>query len=89
LKLFDPGKDGVNLKGKPPSFRLFVVFFEHVDIFSTEILPILHRLFDPFGFRDLVSEDFEESRFATADVSLNGKTELTGVGFRVDKVFGL
>lgn len=40
LQLFDSGKESINLECKSPSFRLCIVFFQHVDIFSSQVLPI-------------------------------------------------
>jgi hypothetical protein len=89
LELFDTSEDCVYLERETPSFGLFVVLFKHVDIFSTEVLPIFDWLFDPFGFRNVLSEDFKEGRFSASDISFDSEAELAGVGLRIDKVFSV
>lgn len=73
VKFLNPSKDGIDLESEAPPFGLFVVFFEHVDVFSAEVLPVADRLFNPFGFRYFLPENLKEGRLATADVSFNGE----------------
>lgn len=74
----------IDLEGESPSLGLLVVFFQHVDVGASEVLPVTHGLFDPFGLRDLLSEDLEECRLAAADVSLNGEAVVLVGELRVE-----
>ena len=71
MELLHSSEDGVDLEGKAPSLRFFIVFLQHIDVLAVEVLPFSHRLFNPFGLRDFLSEDFKEGRFSTANVALN------------------
>lgn len=35
LELFYPSENSINLEGESPSFRIFVVFLKHIDVFSS------------------------------------------------------
>jgi len=71
MQFLYPGEDGIDLEGKSPSLRLSVVFLQHVDIFSSEILPFCNGLFYPFGLGNLLAQYLKEGGLAAADVSLN------------------
>ncbi len=49
LHFLYPGEYCVNLEGEAPAFGLCVISLQHVDPFTSQILPILHRLLDPNG----------------------------------------
>jgi hypothetical protein len=70
MKLLDPGEDSINLEGEAPSCGLFVVFFQHIDVLSIEVLPFSHWLFNPFSLRHLLSKYFQEGGFSTSYISL-------------------
>lgn len=75
------GEDCVDLESEAPSLWLCVVAFEHVNAFSTEILPVFDGLFDPDCLWDFGSENLEECGLAAADVAFNCKASGSG-GFR-------
>jgi len=84
MKFLNASENRIDLECKSPSFGLFVVFFQHVDVGASKVLPITHRLLNPFGFWDLLSEDLKEGRFATTDVSLNGKAIVPSGELRIE-----
>ena len=84
MELLNPGEYGVDLEGKAPSLGLLVVFLKHVDVLAAQVLPVGHRLFDPFGLRHFLSEDLQEGGLATADVSFNGKAVIPGLELGVE-----
>ena len=86
LKLLYSSKDGINLKGKTPSFWLFVIFFQHIDLLSSQILPLFNRLFDPLCFRYSLSQQFQKCWLSTTNISLNCKAKIIWFCFRVDEV---
>lgn len=75
------------MEGESPSFGFCVVFFEHIDLFSSKILPLGDWFFDPFGLGNSLSEEFKEGGFSTSDVAFDGETVVVGLGFGVDEVF--
>lgn len=86
LEFFYSCENRIDLEGESPSFRFFVVFLKHIDIFSSEILPLCNRFLNPFSLRNLLSEKLKKCRFSTTDVSFNRKAIVIGSSFRVDEV---
>jgi hypothetical protein len=84
MQLLDASENGIGLKGEPPSFWLLVVFLKHVDVSASKVLPVRNGLFDPFGLRDLLAEDLQEGRLATANVSFNGEAIVLARGLGVE-----
>ncbi len=80
MELLNPSEDSVYLEGESPSLGLSIVFFEHVDVLSAQILPVSDGFFDPLGFGDLLPEDLKESRLATPDVAFDGEARLRAIG---------
>lgn len=56
VKFLDAGEDGVDLESESPSGWLFVVLFQHINVFTVEILPLWDRFFNPLGLRHFLSE---------------------------------
>jgi len=52
FELLNSCEDSKDLEGEAPSSRLLVVFVEHIDVGTIQVLPFCDRLFDPLGFRD-------------------------------------
>ena len=73
MKSLHPSEDSVDLESEAPPFRLLIVFFQHVDVLSSKVLPVSDGFFNPFGFRDLLAEDLEESGLTTSDVSFDSE----------------
>jgi hypothetical protein len=73
MEFLNASENRIDLEGESPSLGLFVVFLQHVDVGASKVLPVAHRFFDPFGFRNLLSEDLEEGRLPAADVTFNGE----------------
>ena len=84
MKFLHPSEDSIDLESEPPPFRLLVVFLKHVDVLASQVLPVSDRLFNPFGFGDLLAEDLKESGLATADVSFNSKAIVLCCELRVE-----
>lgn len=84
MKFLHPSEDSIDLESKTPPFGLLVVFLKHVDVLSSQVLPIRDRLFNPFGFRDLLAEDLKESGLTTTDVSFNSKAIVLCCELRVE-----
>ncbi len=63
------------MKSEAPSLRVAVVALQHVGVRCPEGLPICHRLFDPYKFRDAMLEGLKEGGLATADIALDGEVE--------------
>lgn len=57
MKFLNSSEDSIDLEGKTPSLGFGIVLFQHVDVFSAEILPFRNRLFNPLGFGNLLSKD--------------------------------
>ena len=89
LKFFDTSENGIDLESEAPSFWFLVILFEHIDIFPSEILPFLNRLFNPLSLGDVMPEDFEEGGLSTTDISFNGEAELVGICFGIDEILDL
>jgi hypothetical protein len=84
VELLNPSEDSVYLEGESPSLGLSIVFFEHVDVLSAQILPVSDGFFDPLGFGDLLPEDLKESRLATPDVAFDGEAVVLRWELRVE-----
>jgi hypothetical protein len=60
------------LEGEAPSLRLLVIDFEEVNIFiGSDILPIAERLIENDKFREVLSDNLEDGRLATSNISLD------------------
>jgi hypothetical protein len=87
LKLFYSGKYGIDLECKSPSFRFSIVFLEHINLFSSKILPFTNRLLNPLSLRNSLSKELKEGRFPTTDVPLNSEAIIIGSGLGIDEIF--
>jgi len=83
MQFLQSGENSIDLEGKPPSLGFLVVVVQHIDVSSIKILPFCNRLLNPFGLRYFLSEDLEESRFATTDVTLYRETVVSFGELRV------
>lgn len=50
VEFLDTSEDRIDLEGKSPTFGLHIVLFKHVDILSTQVLPLCYRFLDPSSF---------------------------------------
>ena len=88
MEFLNSSEDGIDLEGETPPLWLFVVFLKHVDVFATQVLPIRNRLFNPFSFRNLLTEDLKEGGLATTDVSFDCKAVISSLELWIEfKVF--
>lgn len=84
MEFLNASENRVDLEGEAPSFRLFVVFLQHVDVCASEVLPVTNWFFYPFCFRDLLSEDLKECGLAATDVSFNCEAIVLTVKLRIE-----
>jgi hypothetical protein len=84
MHLLQSGEDGVDLEGEAPSLRINIVLLQHVDVLPAQILPLGHRFFDPSCLRDLLPQDFNDSRLAAANVAFNCVVEVVFWQLRVE-----
>ena len=78
MEFLNSSEDCVDLESEAPSLRFSIVFLQHVDVLASKVLPISNRFFDPFGFRNFLSEYLKEGGLATSDVALDGEAIVFG-----------
>lgn len=84
MEFLDPSEDSIDLESESPPLWLSVVLLKHINVLTTQILPIGDRLFNPFGFRHLLPQDLKEGGFTTSNVSFDGEAVISSLELRVE-----